>query len=70
LILPWFSRHPRPIRTHGGVLHEAVTHAVTLQQKHNKVPWIKTGEQVLTPEEITELYMSMGDVSGLGSGNV
>jgi hypothetical protein len=45
------------------VLHEAVAYAVTLQQKHGKVPWIKTGEQILRPEEITDLYMSMGDVS-------
>jgi hypothetical protein len=48
------------------VLHEAVTHAVTLQQKHNKVPWIKTGEQVLTPEEITEALHEHGRCERVG----
>jgi hypothetical protein len=49
------------------LLHEAITHAVILQEKHDKVPWIKTGEQILTPKQITELYLTMGDVSTFGS---
>jgi hypothetical protein len=49
------------------LLHEAITYAVTLQDKHDKVPWIKTGEQILMPKQITELYITMGDVSTLGS---
>jgi hypothetical protein len=49
------------------LLHEAVTYAVTLQDKHGKVPWIKTGEQILTSKQITELYITMGDVSTFGS---
>jgi hypothetical protein len=43
-------------------LHEAITYAVTLQDKQGKVPWIKTGEQILTPKQIT-----MGDVGTFGS---
>jgi hypothetical protein len=49
------------------LLHEAVTYAVTLEDKHGKVPWIKTGEQILTPKQITELYITMGDMSAFGS---
>lgn len=49
------------------VLHEAITYAVTLQEKHNKLPWIKTGDQILRPKEITELYITMGDPGGFGS---
>jgi hypothetical protein len=45
----------------------ASTYAVTLQGKHAKVPWIKTGEQILTPEQITEFYITMGDVGTFGS---
>jgi hypothetical protein len=48
------------------LLHEAITYAVILQEKHDKVPWIKTGEQILTPKQITELYLTMGDVSTFG----
>jgi hypothetical protein len=49
------------------LLHEAITYAVILQEKHGKVPWIKTGEQILMPKQITELYLAMGDVSTFGS---
>ena len=49
------------------LLHEAITYAVVLQDKHGKVPWIKTGEQILTPEQITEFYITMGDVGTFGS---
>ena len=40
---------------------------MTLQDKHDKVPWIKTGEQILMPKQITELYLTMGDMSTYGS---
>ena len=49
------------------LLHEAITYAVILQEKHNKVPWIKTGEQILMPTQITELYLTMDDISTFGS---
>ena len=49
------------------LLHEAITYAVTLQDKQGKVPWIKTGEQILTPKQITEFYITMGDVGTFGS---
>ena len=40
---------------------------MTLQDKRDKVPWIKTGEQILMPEQITGLYLTMGDMSTFGS---
>jgi hypothetical protein len=55
--------NPRP----WWLLHEAITYAVTLQEKHGKVPWIKTGEQILTPKQITEFYITMGDGRTFGS---
>ena len=58
---------PAPSPHPSWLLHEAITYAVTLQDKHGKVPWIKTGEQILMPKQITELYLTMGDVSTFGS---
>ena len=58
---------PAPNPHPWSLLHEAITYAVTLQDKHDKVPWIKTGEQILMPEQITELYLTMGDMSTFGS---
>jgi hypothetical protein len=49
------------------LLHEAITYAVTLQDKRGKVSWIKTGEQILTPKQITEFYITMVDVGAFGS---
>jgi hypothetical protein len=42
------------------LLHEAVTYAVTLEDKHGKVPWIKTGEQILTPSKLLSFTSRWG----------
>lgn len=46
------------------ILHEAITYAVTAMTKHDKLPWIKTGGQLLGPDEILKIYKGMGNLSG------
>ena len=49
------------------LLHEAITHAMTVERSHSKVPWIKVGEELLSPSRIADIYNNMGDLSGFSS---
>jgi hypothetical protein len=49
------------------LLHEAITYAMTAERKHAKVPWIKTGMEMLPPQEIAFVFKNMGDLTGFGS---
>jgi hypothetical protein len=37
-------------------LRDAVIYLVELQEKHGKLPWIKWGQELMSPEEILEIY--------------
>ena len=44
-------------------LHQAVRYAVELDKKgDDMVPWIKTGDTLLSPEEIQQMYASLGNL--------
>jgi hypothetical protein len=49
------------------LLHEAITYAMTVERSHSKVPWIKVGDELLSPSEIANIYKSMGNLSGFSS---
>jgi len=40
-------------------LEDAVVHAREVVSNHGKVPWIKTGETLLGPVEITQAYSGL-----------
>ena len=40
-------------------LKDAVVYAVTVERKHDKLPWIKTVDQLLSPQEILQVYRSI-----------
>lgn len=59
-ILPPPAPNPEP----WWLLHEAITYAVTLDaDRKGKLPWIKVGEEILSPQQIKQVFDTMGSVS-------
>jgi hypothetical protein len=40
-------------------LDEAIKHASEVRREHKKVPWIKTSDAILGPEQISRAYSAM-----------
>jgi hypothetical protein len=49
------------------LLHEAIKYARTLDHSDGKLPWIKTGTQILSPDDIIRVYNDMGNLQNFGS---
>jgi hypothetical protein len=50
----WCSRHLVLIRSRGG--EDAIVHVSEADHDHKKVPWIKTGDVILGPDQISLAY--------------
>ena len=44
-------------------LHQAITYAAETTQRYDKLPWIKVGEEILSPDEIQEIYRHLGNLA-------
>lgn len=44
------------------LLHEAITYAHTVVRTHRKVPWIKVGMKILSPQESCTIFDRMGNL--------
>lgn len=44
-------------------LHQAITHAVELTSRIDKLPWIKVGDKILSSDEIQNIYHEINDLS-------
>lgn len=49
------------------LLHEAITYSVELIDNGNKRPWIKVGDKILSPDEIHQIYSTMGNLKHMSS---
>ncbi|WP_156527005.1 hypothetical protein [Bradyrhizobium sp.] len=58
VVVPPPHPHPDP----WWLLHEAITAAMEVTRSHQKLPWIKVGTRILSPQEISETYRNMGDL--------
>jgi hypothetical protein len=49
------------------LLHEAITYARTVDRTHDKLPWIKVGSEILSPEDIIRIHSDMGNLSNFST---
>jgi len=54
--------HPNP--EPWWLLGQAIVYAYELLDKHGMKPWIKTGEIILSPEDIDHVYTNFGNPDG------